>query len=214
MKRGGGLASLLYWLHAPSLSLFGGLHQPRFSCVSGKIVGGRWFWSGPDLTASAQPSRSNSWDPSRPLPCSQPPRSCNKYIIKIFFYVNRYLGTGTQFISVGDLDSYWTLGYGSVIICTNPYLDTDPDPSANSQKNLDFSCFLTSLWLIFVGVLKATYEKSRIRIRKLVVRIRRSGAVAKCHRSTTLLVMSEGSVADRNPRINLKPDLSCTGFSP
>ena len=66
-------------LTSRALSLFRGLYQARFSCVWGKTVGGSWFWSGPDPPASARPSRSNSWDPFRPLPCSQPPRSCNKH---------------------------------------------------------------------------------------------------------------------------------------
>ncbi len=36
---------------------------------------------------------------------------------------------------------------GSVIICADPYLNLDPDPSSSSQnikKNLDFYCFVTS----------------------------------------------------------------------
>jgi hypothetical protein len=40
--------------------------------------------------------------------------------------------------------------------------------------------------LLFVGILKATYEQSRIRIRKSVVWIHGSGSVQKCHGSTTL----------------------------
>jgi hypothetical protein len=39
----------------------------------------------------------------------------------------------------------------------------------------------------FVGIFSANDEKSRIRIRKSVVRIRGSGSVLKCQGSTTLL---------------------------
>jgi hypothetical protein len=43
--------------------------------------------------------------------------------------------------------------------------------------------------LFFVGILKVTTEKSRIRIRKSVVLIRVSGSAPKFHGSTTLIVM-------------------------
>jgi hypothetical protein len=99
---------------------------------------------------------------------------------------------------------------GSVIICTDP----DLDPSINKQKskeNIDFYFLLLLFdilslktdvnvpWekvimkntlkknLFFAGILSATDEKTRIRIRKSVVRIRGSGRIRpKCHRSTTL----------------------------
>ncbi len=54
---------------------------------------------------------------------------------------------------------------------------------STKEKNLEIKLF-------FVGILSATDEKSRIRIRKSVVRIRGPGfgSVPKCHGSTTLLV--------------------------
>ncbi len=73
-----------------------------------------------------------------------------------------------------------------------------------SKENIDFYCFLTSLWLLslntvvnvpsksnnHLGILKTADEKSRIwiRVHKSVVRFRGSGiaSVPKCHRSTTL----------------------------
>jgi hypothetical protein len=49
---------------------------------------------------------------------------------------------------------------------------------SNKLKNLEKN--------IFVGILKVTDEKSRIRIGKFKVRIRGSGSVPKCHGSGTL----------------------------
>jgi hypothetical protein len=87
---------------------------------------------------------------------------------------------------------------------------TDPDPSINMQKSkkkhyfyyilsLHF-VFLSSKTvvnvpskskkpknLLFVDILSATDERSKIRIHKSVVRIRGYGSVPKCHGSTKLL---------------------------
>jgi hypothetical protein len=55
-----------------------------------------------------------------------------------------------------------------------------------SKKNLDiYYCFEKNI--IFVVILKASDEKSRIRIRNLLLGIRGSGSVIKCHGSTTLI---------------------------
>jgi hypothetical protein len=90
--------------------------------------------------------------------------------------------------------------------------DPAPDPSVikqNSKKTLDSYCFATSLWLFlawkndvnsksnkhkkreknlfFVGVLKVTDEKSRIRISYSELRFPKSGSVLKYHGSGTQL---------------------------
>jgi hypothetical protein len=104
-----------------------------------------------------------------------------------------------------DPDPYYVFGppgSGSkfVIICTDP----EPDPPKILQKSKNIISILLLLLLydfdvnvlqkvknlgkklVFVDILKATDEKSRIRIRNSVVRIRGSGSVLKCHGSTTL----------------------------
>jgi hypothetical protein len=55
--------------------------------------------------------------------------------------------------SVADHVCFSASGSGSVIICTDP----DPDPFKIKKKNLGEK-------IIFVDILKATDEKSRIRI--------------------------------------------------
>ncbi len=82
----------------------------------------------------------------------------------------------------------------------------DPDPfiKQKKKKTLNFYCFVTSLSLktdlnvpqkvkskenlYFVGILKATDEKSKIRIRfpRSLVQIRGSGSVPTCYGSTPL----------------------------
>jgi hypothetical protein len=67
-------------------------------------------------------------------------------------------------VLAGRCNQQWS---GSVIIYT------DPDPPINNQniqRNLDFYSFVTSLYcnlpkdLLFVGILKATEKKNRIRM--------------------------------------------------
>jgi hypothetical protein len=86
----------------------------------------------------------------------------------------------------------------------------DPNPfikKQKSKKTLDFHFLVTSFWLFiyescsecmkkpsgknlfFVGILSANDEKSRIRIRKSVVRITGSGSVHQCHGSTTMVLL-------------------------
>jgi hypothetical protein len=60
--------------------------------------------------------------------------------------------------------------------------------------------------LFFVGILSATDEESRIRIRMSVVRILGSGSVPKCHGSTTLVLRQHSILLHQElPR---KPDLT------
>jgi hypothetical protein len=54
------------------------------------------------------------------------------------------------------------------------------------RKNLGTGC---KIKLFFVGILKFTDEKSRIRIRKCVVWIRGSESISKCHESRIPLWM-------------------------
>jgi hypothetical protein len=86
-------------------------------------------------------------------------------------------------------------GSGSIIICTDSDqdLDPDPDPFINRKKVRKTSPLKvpskivrkkTLKTIFFVGILSATDEKSRIRIRKKsVVWIRgsRSGSIPRCH---------------------------------
>jgi hypothetical protein len=51
--------------------------------------------------------------------------------------------------------------------------------------------------LFFVGIMSATDEKSMIRIRKSVVRIRGSRSVPKCHGSATLTTWREETITVR-----------------
>jgi hypothetical protein len=59
-------------------------------------------------------------------------------------------------------------------------IDVNVPSKSNTQKTQEKFCF-------FVAILKATDEKSRIRIRtgKSLIRIRGSGTVPKFHGSTT-----------------------------
>ncbi len=81
-----------------------------------------------------------------------------------------------------------------------------PSTSKKLRKTLISPFFVTSYWLLSLktdvnvpsknikqktlkeNLLSVTEEKSRLRIRKSVVRIRGSGSVSNCHRSTTLLI--------------------------
>jgi hypothetical protein len=60
--------------------------------------------------------------------------------------------------------------------------------------------------LFFVGILAATDEKIRIRIRMSVVRIHGFGSVPKCHGSTTL-VLGQHSIL-LHQELPGKPDLA------
>ncbi len=59
--------------------------------------------------------------------------------------------------------------------------DVHVPSKCNKQKTLEKN-------LVFVGILSATDEKSRIRIRMSVVRIHGWGSVPKCHGSTTMVL--------------------------
>ncbi len=76
--------------------------------------------------------------------------------------------------------------------------------SKKSKKSLDF-CFWWLLFFedwckctlkktFFVGILKATGDKSKIRIRKSMKRIPESGSVLKCHGFTTIGINRVGNV--------------------